>query len=266
MRSLEQLDRWIAGKIRNWTTHVAGQPQSTHLLEVRREILEEVRDRIEAVGEGKNVFPYSAIEVQIGVEDEQQRAIVESAFVADDALPHQIREMLIEAGCAPALVSVTVTIVDDPVLATADRPFRVQYSTLRTIPASRPAGTAVRPRARLSVLRGEADTTDLVIESDRVNLGRLKEVVGDRDGLRRRNDIAFADTETTVSREHAYVRYNAEEGRFRLYDSHSQRGTSIFREGRRLEVPRAASRGLQLHSGDEIHLGDARVLFTVDQA
>ena len=28
-----------------------------------------------------------------------------------------------------------------------------------------------------------------------------------------------------------------------------------------IDVPRGGSRGIQLHPGDEIHLGDARVLF-----
>jgi pSer/pThr/pTyr-binding forkhead associated (FHA) protein len=71
--------------------------------------------------------------------------------------------------------------------------------------------------------------------------------------------VAFAETETTVSREHAHIRYDAESGKYRLYDSGSQRGTSIFRDGRRLEAPRV--RGVQLRSGDEIHVGDARVRF-----
>ncbi len=46
-----------------------------------------------------------------------------------------------------------------------------------------------------------------------------------------------------VSREHAYIRFDAESGKFRLYDSMSQRGTSLFREGRRLETPKGPRRG-----------------------
>jgi hypothetical protein len=37
----------------------------------------------------------------------------------------------------------------------------------------------------------------------------------------------------------------------------------VFREGRRLDAQRGAA-GLQLRSGDEIHLGNARVRFTVE--
>jgi predicted component of type VI protein secretion system len=118
-----------------------------------------------------------------------------------------------------------------------------------------------RPHAKLAILRGEADIAEYTIQADRVNIGRLKEVIGDKDGLRRRNDIAFADNETTVSREHAYIRYDAESGNFRLYDSLSQRGTSVFRDGRRFEVPKGVTHGFQLRSGDEIHIGDARIAF-----
>jgi hypothetical protein len=264
MRSLEQLDRWIAAKIRNWTTHFAGRPESTTLLEVRRDILEDVRDRIEPAGEGKSVFPYPAIGIQIGVENEQQAAIVESAFIAGDALERELQELLAEAGCVSSVL-VSVTAIEDAALARSGRPFRIEYSK-RPAETARRREISSRPSAKLTVLRGEADVSEFAVHADRVNLGRLKEVVGERDGLRRRNDIAFADTETTVSREHAYIRYSASDGRFRLYDTHSQRGTSVFREGRRIEVPREASRGLQLRSGDEIHLGDARVLFTIDES
>ena len=177
----------------------------------------------------------------------------------ESALERDIRDLLAEAGCAPPTVMIET--VEDPGLAATARPFRIDYRTAKTLAKSRGAS---RPAARLTVVRGQADPAQYEIRSDRVNIGRLKEVIGDRDGLRRRNDIAFADTETTVSHEHAYLRYDAEAGYFRLYDSRSQRGTSVFREGRRLEAPRSSTRGLQLRSGDEIHLGDARLLFEIE--
>jgi len=131
-------------------------------------------------------------------------------------------------------------------------------------PIGSKSGRNARPNAKLTVLRGEVEPTEYTIQSDRLNIGRLKEVIGEKDGLLRRNDIAFADTETTVSREHAYIRYDPESGKFRLYDSLSQRGTSVFRGGRRFEVPKGLTHGFQLRSGDEIHLGDARIAFESD--
>jgi hypothetical protein len=259
MRSLEQIDRWIAGKIKQWTSRVAGPPQSPELLEIRRDILEDIRDAIEPAGQGRNIFPYNTVSIRIAANDQQQAAVYHTALIESGALERDIRDLLGEAGCAPP--AVTMEAVEDPALAATARPFRIEYSTVKT-----PAKSAVAPRpaARLIVVRGQADPPQYEIRSDRVNIGRLKEVIGDRDGLRRRNDIAFADTETSVSREHAYIRYDAEAGHFRLYDSRSQRGTSVFREGRRLEAPRGSVHGLQLRSGDEIHVGDARLLFELE--
>jgi len=118
---------------------------------------------------------------------------------------------------------------------------------------------AERPALKLTISRGQAEASEYTFDYERVNIGRLKEVVGEKDGLRRRNDVVFAETETTVSREHAQIRYDIDTGKFRLYDSGSQRGTAVFRSGRRLDAPRA--RGVQLQPGDEIHIGDARIKF-----
>ena len=113
-------------------------------------------------------------------------------------------------------------------------------------------------------MRGDAECKECAIEADRFYIGRLKEVVGDKQGVRRRNDLAFVESETTVSREHALIRYDAASGRFRVSDSGSARGTVVFRGGRRLETQRGSA-GVLLKSGDEIHVGNARLKFTIDE-
>ena len=260
MRSLEQIDRWIAGKVRNWTDRFAGGASGKELLEVRREILEDIRDNIQPAGEGRTLFPYSGVSVRIAGQDEREREVCAAAFAGEDGIERDIRELLAEAGARiPAAFDVSVEVVDDPALAWSGRPFRISY--LSTGPKGRSKTSPdIRPSARVRVTQGETDTTECEIRSDRFYIGRLKEVVGEKEGLRRRNDLAFAESETTVSREHAVIRYDPSSGRFRLHDSNSQRGTVVFREGRRLEVPKGAG-GLQLRPGDEIHLGNARVIF-----
>ncbi len=239
MRSLEQLDRWIAGKVKGWTSHVSGVPQSKELLEIRREILEDVRDRIEPKGEGKCLFPYNVVAVHVGAQEE-----------AFSELPSEIEALLKEASCTiPSGLTVTVDVEED------SAPFRIDYSNHK----AEGAVPAERPTVKLTLVRGTAEAPEYTFAYERINIGRLREVVGEKDGLRRRNDVAFAETETTVSREHAQIRFDIESGKFRLYDSGSQRGTSVFRAGRRLEAPRA--RGVQLQPGDEIHIGDARIRF-----
>ena len=261
MRSLEQLDRWIAGKVRNWTSRISGAPHSVELLEIRREILEDIRDRIEPKGAGKSVFPYNSIVIVIAARDGEERQVRQAAFAEGDEFEQDIGGLLSEAACPiPSGFSVTVEVREDAARADNPRPFQIDYARHKQIsePVSAP-GT--RPAMKLTVVRGQADAAEYSIDAERVNIGRLKEVVGEKDGLRRRNDVAFADTETTVSREHAHIRFDSDDGKFRLYDSGSARGTSIFRDGRRLDASRV--RGVQLRPGDEIHVGDARIRFEI---
>jgi hypothetical protein len=263
MRTLEQLDRWIAGKVKRLTTRFSGVPGAKEVLEIRRDILEDVRDKIKPVGQGKTLFRYDSVAIRIGAQNAEEQGLRHAALSESGDLERDIAALLTEAGCPkPAGFAVTVEVVEDAELAAAARPFHIDYASRKGAP--KPAGAA-RPTIKLTVVRGEAEATEYVISVERVNIGRLKEVVGERDGLRRRNDIAFEEIETTVSREHAYIRYDADSSKFRVYDCGSQRGTSVFRQGRRLEVPRGPTRGVQLQSGDEIHLGEARLRFDVVQ-
>ncbi len=257
MRSIEQLDAWIAAKVKAWSSRVSGAPGGGELLEVRRDILGDVRDHIHAKGQGRSLFPYSRVSIRVAAENREQQTLYEGAL-GEGGMEEDVRGLLREADCpVPAGFNVSVSVIEDATLALSRRPFAIDYSNAAVAKLDRNA----RPKAKLTIVRGQADMAEYPIQSDRVNIGRLQEVVGAKDGLRRRNHVAFADTETTVSREHAHIRYDAESGKFRLYDSGSQRGTSVFREGRRLEVPKGVTHGLQLRSGDEIHLGEARLVF-----
>jgi pSer/pThr/pTyr-binding forkhead associated (FHA) protein len=261
MKSLEQLDSWITAKVKNWSSKVSGVPRTREVLEIRRDILEDVRDHIQPKGQGRSVLPCNAISIRIAAGNREQQDLLEAAF-GEDEMEEDVRGLLREADCpVPAGFSVRVSVTQDTALAASARPFLAEYLNTNAESAVSRHGRNPRPNAKLTILRGEADVAEYTVRSDRVNIGRLKEVTGDKDGLRRRNDVAFADTETTVSREHAHIRYDAESGKFRLYDSLSQRGTSVFRDGRRLEVPKGLTHGFQLRTGDEIHVGDARIAF-----
>ncbi len=259
MRSLEQLDSWIAAKVKAWSSRAFGAPQGMELLEIRRDVLNDIRDHIQPKGNGQNLFPYNSVLVSIAAQDSARRQLLEGVFSQDKELEQTISALLGEAGCPlPPGFQVTVSVTEDSMAALAARPFHIDYSHVK---AAAHTSQHTRPNAKLTVIQGQADPAEYAITSDRVNLGRLKEVVSPKDGLRRRNDIAFAESETTVSREHAYLRYDAETDSFRVYDSMSQRGTSIFRDGRRFVVPEGSTRGFQIRFGDEIHLGDARLRF-----
>ena len=201
MRSLDELDRWIAGKVKGWTSKVPGvQQESKALLEVRREILEDIRGQIQPMGDGRCLFPYTDIIIHT---PENEAAL--AALVENGALEQDVRDLLSEAHCpAPSILNVSVTSGDK---------FQMEYGRHK-------APTAARSSAKLTVVRGESETPEFILTGDRVNIGRMKEVIGEKEGLRRRNDIAFADTETSVSREHDYIRYDP--------DSTSWGGKNIF--------------------------------------
>ena len=244
MKTLEDLDRWISSAVKRWSSKLAGPPQPKDLLEIRREILEDVKSHIQPKGEGRYVFPFTEVYIRMAAADESRAALYESASIDDD-----IRALLKEAQASIPTVRIEVAIDPAP-----GPPFQIEYLRRKSAPSAAPA-------AKLTVNRGSAEPAELAITATRVNIGRLKEVATEREGVRRRNDVAFAETETTVSREHASIRWDPASSRYRIYDTGSQRGTSIFREGRRIEVPRASPVGVPLQSGDEIHLGDARLTF-----
>jgi hypothetical protein len=263
MRSLEQLDSWISRKVRTWSSRTAGSSRRAELLEIRRDILSEIRDHIQAKGEGKSIFPYNRVVISMAAQDSAEQAVLEEAFSQGAELQETICALLSEAGCpVPAGFEVTVSVLPDAPLAFDRHPFDIKFHNAKL--QLKGAAPNTRPPAKLIVIAGDADAPEYSIDSDQTNLGRLKEVLSDKDGLRRRNHVAFAETETTVSREHAFIRYDSDTGRFRVFDCVSHRGTRVFRDGRRFDVPKGPSRGLQLQPGDEIHLGNARLRFESD--
>jgi hypothetical protein len=232
------------------------------VLEIHRDILEDVRDRLEPKGQGRYFFPYNHIVIHLGAADTAQEGLYRAAFGDGETLSNEIRALLAEAGTAGAKLAIELEIAVDAALAWTGPPFRIDYFNQKQ--GSEPSIASARPAAKLVVIKGEADAAEYPVIANRVNVGRMKEVFGEKEGLRRCNDVAFAEAEITVSREHAFLTYDPSTGRFRICDDQSHRGTSIFREGRRIDVPKGSRRGTQLRSGDEIHLGDARLRFEID--
>lgn len=253
MKSLESVDRWLGKHFERWSASLAGGPHPKEALEIRREILGEVRDRIEPRGDGEYVFAYHEISVRLFARDAAQRDSFAASFLDDGALESQVREMLAEAGCRGDGVTVAIEIAEEA----AEIPFKLDFRRGAKSIASAPGSK--RPAAWLRVTKGKAEQAEYFVGKNVIYLGRLKEVSAKDGGLRRRNDVAFDDSETSVSREHAHIAF--EEGRFRLYHDRGERGTRLFRDGRAVAVPTTGGRGTQLKSGDEIHLGEARVRF-----
>jgi hypothetical protein len=246
MNPLEKFERAIGKVLR------PGPGQSREPIEVRREVLREIADQIHPAGGGEYVFPFTAVKVELFAADANAQGPLEAIFslpgFADD-----VKAAIADRGCpVPSLdVQVAVTVAEAP-----SAPYRVSYQRSA---APGPKTAVPRPPARLTVLEGNAEVKELDIDRNLLYIGRLKQVINSKTGLERQNQLAFDASESTVSRKHARLEYDADSGKFRLFNDPEI--TSVSRDGR--GIPCDVTRGLQLRSGDELILGRARIRFEI---
>lgn len=142
----------------------------------------------------------------------------------------------------------------------------VYVETEETAPPSR--------RAMLRIAQGRAEQESYPLDAGRrYHIGRLRQVADARGRIFRRNDIVFLDPATsdlsaadaavneTVSREHAAIAFDDAEGRFVWLNE--QGSTSMHRSA----YPRPLRIGRQpvpLEDGDELYLGQAHIVFSLD--
>jgi hypothetical protein len=233
-------------------------------LEIRRSILDEVQSRVVSAGVGKRIFPYNRIKVHLLADTPQEReeleAIASEAWDLEADIGERLRDL--EAR-APGDLAVEVLVTDQPSAAFGDRRFRLELHKAEPVRA----GEAARPLVELTVFKGTAGQHVYSFSGpDRINLGRLDEVVDDEGRVRRRNDVAFdeeGDVNATVSREQARIAWDDEVKAYRLRSEAGASATRILREGRSIEVSAQDRRGVLLHSGDEIYLGRACLKFAL---
>lgn len=223
-------------------------------LELRKAILRDLVDAVEPRGRGEHVFPYSAVTVRVFANNENRahalRAVLEQA-----SLRNELLDELSESGCpeGPRTLSVVVEAPSAPEHLT--QPYILEGGADDELSPRQPK---TRPRGRLRIVAGKANGDVFEIDSDAIMLGRMSEVTGRKTGKVRRNDVAFAETENSVSRAHARILFDEDSGELRLYDEpESQEGTFVVRKGREIEAD--SQRGLALRNGDEIRLGKARI-------
>lgn len=238
--------------------------KGTAPLEIRRALLDEIQARIVTAGVGKRIFPYNRIRVFLLAAGPQERdeleVVVREAWDLKADIAERLREL--EAR-APADLEVEIDVTDEPSPAFGDRHFRLELQKAETAPAA----TAARPDVDVTVLKGVATQHVYNFESpERINLGRLEEVVDDEGRMRRRNDIAFleeGDISVTVSREQARIAWDDEIKAYRLRAEPGASATRILRDGRSIDVSAQDRRGIRLQSGDEIYFGKACVKVSV---
>jgi hypothetical protein len=228
-------------------------------------VLDEVKARSHRVG-GRRVFPYNLVRIRLrGVPDDQAGPFTGPFFA--QFCEEELRKGLRRSNYRfPADLRVQVD-------TTREFP-ATNESWLMVETAAQPAAASTshsRRAARLVLVKGIANHTEIGLNKARTNIGRTVDVFR-ADGPSRRNDLAFDETDSvsrTVSREHAHIAYSRRSGEYRLFNDRSYQpdtkrtgncGLWIIRDGLSHEVPRGP-RGVRLEPGDEIHLGRAVVRF-----
>lgn len=267
-----KLERRISRTVDAAVEEFMGRSVTTPI-EIVHAVLDRAEAEIQEIGRGRRVFPFTCVRVQVMVGPRDKEARARFAAVADGppSLSQRIVERLRAAGCAVTAIGTEIVYARKPGADWTDPDFHVEFDREQLPPpaAAAPAAPVVDSgrRIKLAVLSGSAERRAYAFSAGRIDIGRRAEVVDQRQRLIRTNHVAFLEegpeANRSVSRRHAHIAFNEEDGCYRIWDDRSAHGTSIVRGGRTIKVPPGA-RGTKLESGDEIALGHARLRVTLE--
>ena len=228
------------------------------LAEIRLAVLDAVKEKAHRAG-GKLVFPYNLIRVHLLGVPAEQAPVFRSAFLSS-YFAEELRTGLTRSSYRfPADLSVDVTTTD---LMPGPNEGWLRVETL--LDEAKPETMSELPQiARLMVLTGAAEPSELTLDKTWINLGRTREAV-QSGGPTRRNDIAFSENDNagkSVSRQHAHIERDAKTNQYRLFNDRIYKGAEncgvyLIRAGVSQPVHRGGH-GVVLKPGDEIHLAQA---------
>ncbi len=237
-----------------------GDEEDREAIELYRDALERIQALVQPGHEGR-IFPFNRIRIELASDGPERTAMLEALFRPEKLLADIHASVRAEV---PADLSVSI-------VCSADLLAGLNVVCEREMPPGKdPDETARRGNAparpaQLSILHGTGSVPVFAIRGQRVNLGRTPEVTTNTGKLIRRNDLYFPEetheANLTVSREHVHLAVDPPTGEWRIFDDGSSLGTAVFRHGNRIEVPARGARGVLLRPGDEIYLGQVRLLF-----
>lgn len=268
MSLLRQVEKRIEEQLQKWLGPDHAPSEGREVIEIHRAILDDVAHHVTLLPRGRKSFPFDHLHIQIAVPDPARRPVFAMALAEGNQLANDIRETLRQAGAdASQDLTVQTEILPENTPDTAGRGFFIAYQQAQPDARKNSPARALPPAgpAQLTLVAGEGAPASLVLTKGRTNLGRLQDLVDDRQRIVRHNDMAFSEASdgpnATVSRAHAYIQHVSESGEYRLHDEGSAYGTAVFREGRLIPVPSRTGRGIVLRHNDEIYLGQARLRF-----
>jgi hypothetical protein len=231
-----------------------GVERSNDLVIMHHAILEEIEGKVQVLARGQKVFPFPQVNVTIVGDTPKRRELLQAAF--GERLQTDVLTALRSVRCEiPAAFSVNLSVVEESL-----QPIEVTYGKAA---AKSAAPFAPTTPGRLIVVNGKSDAAEYTLEQKRTNIGRMRELTDATHRVIRRNHVAFEDgaddVSATVSRRHAHI--EKEDSDYLLMDDRSEYGTSVFRDGRSIELVKGGRRGEKLRPGDEIYFGRACVRF-----
>lgn len=228
-------------------------------LDVVAAVLHEIEEKVVPAGGGRRVFPYNRVGVKVLLPPGGERARFELAL---NDLEAKIRQRFQEIDCEAAYpLDVRVQFLKKaPAAWKAEQIFALDLQKRSPDHAS-PASPAVSLRVQVLTAAGAKRT--YTFSEPKILLGRTADI-SDRGGGRRRNHVALDEQNTSVSRAHARIVYDAARDGYRVLDEGSTRGTQVIRRGDLVKVPKNDPRGVLLKSGDDIQLGDVVLRVTIE--
>jgi hypothetical protein len=260
MSVLRSIEKTLDRRLRSLFGGGREEPGAREAVELYRDALEQIASRGVA-GKAGRVFPFNIVTIELRAENPERKAVLETIFDPKQTVD-DIRATLEEDRMRPP--EDLAVMIHFPENAASD--LRVICEKTEA-PAAVPAAVLVRPLkpANLTMLEGASAGWVFALDRSPIHIGREREIVDSQGRLVRRNELFFPESDHemngTVSRAHAHIAFETASGDWRIYDDGSSVGTAIFRQGRRIDVPPHASRGVALRTGDEIYLGQVRIRF-----
>ncbi|HEX4273964.1 MAG TPA: FHA domain-containing protein [Bryobacteraceae bacterium] len=260
MSLLRRIEKSLDQRLRSIFSGGGDEPDAREAIELYRDALDQIARRATVGKRGDRVLPFNLITIELAAADAERKAVLETLFDAGQ-LGDDIRATLKEERVTPpGDLAVAVKYPEAPLVEMrvicerTEKPAASAPSTARAV--------EIVP-ARLVTVIGASPSREFTLDQPRINIGREAEILDSLGRTMRRNELYFPEAaheaNASVSRSHAHIRF--ESGGWRIFDDGSSIGTTLFRDGRRIDIPAHAGRGVALRAGDEIYLGQVRLRF-----
>ena len=273
MNLLRRIEKSLDHRLRSIFSGGGDEPGARAGIELYRDALDQIGARATVGKRGDRIFPFNRITIELHAADPERKAVLETLFDPGQ-LGDDIRSVLEEERVTPPPeLTVFVHYSEEALVEMrilCEKAEKAEKTTrIEPVPAApepiAPAPAVVLVPARLVTITGAASSPELPLDRPRINLGREEEVLDAMGRVFRHNELSFPESahaaNSSVSRAHAHILFDSASGQWRIFDDGSSLGTTLFRDGRRIDVPAHASRGVALRPGDEIYLGQARLRF-----